>query len=151
MLFISHRGNLDGLNPERENTKGYVQEAIDKGFQVEIDIRVEDGSLFLGHDSPDCEIDLNWLCERSSSLWVHCKDFDSLSMLADKDLRIFFHEKERYSIISNKLIWAHDLSNVDSKCIIPLLTEDQVMTWNPKPVFGICSDFVSICLEKFGE
>lgn len=151
MLFISHRGNLDGLNPKRENTKSYIQEAIDKGFHVEIDIRTKDGLLFLGHDSPDYEIDLGWLCERSSSLWVHCKDFDSLSMLVDKDLRIFFHEKENYSIINNKLIWAHDLSNIDSKCIIPLLTEDQVMSWDPKPVFGICSDFVSICLEKFGE
>lgn len=46
MLFISHRGNLDGLNPKRENTKDYIQEAIDKGFQVEVDIRSKNGSLF---------------------------------------------------------------------------------------------------------
>lgn len=105
----------------------------------------------MGHDSPDYEINLDWLCERSNFLWVHCKDFDSLSMLVDKDLRVFFHEKESYSIINNKLIWAHDLSDVNAKCIIPLLTEDQVKSWNPIPVFGICSDFVNICLEKFGE
>lgn len=151
MLFISHRGNLNGLNPERENTKEYIQEAINEGYEVEIDVRSKDGLLFLGHDSADYEVDLDWLRERRECLWIHCKDFESLSILVDENLKIFFHEKENYSIISNNLIWAHDLSKVDSKCIIPLLTKEQVLHWNKEPVFGICSDFISICLEKFSE
>ena len=151
MILISHRGNLNGLNPERENTKEYVQEAINRGYQVEIDIRAKNDLLFFGHDTPDREVDQSWLCERREFLWIHCKDFDSLSMLIDSNLRTFFHEKESYSIISNKLIWAHDLSKFNSRCIIPLLSEEQVVSWRQQPVFGICSDFINICMERFGE
>ena len=38
MIYISHRGNTNGKNPARENTKSYIDEAIAKGFDVEIDI-----------------------------------------------------------------------------------------------------------------
>ncbi len=37
--IISHRGNLDGPIPERENSPDYIDQAIKWGFVVEIDIR----------------------------------------------------------------------------------------------------------------
>ena len=52
MIFISHRGNLDGLNPDRENSPDYIDEAIKLGFDVEVDVRTKDGQLWLGHDEP---------------------------------------------------------------------------------------------------
>ena len=33
MILIAHRGNINGPNPERENTVSYIQEALDKGYQ----------------------------------------------------------------------------------------------------------------------
>ena len=36
VTLISHRGNLDGLNPERENSPDYIDEAISKGYDVEM-------------------------------------------------------------------------------------------------------------------
>ena len=47
MRYISHRGNLTGRDPFRENTVEYIQEALDKGFDVEIDVRCVDGKLYL--------------------------------------------------------------------------------------------------------
>ena len=38
MILISHRGNVNGKLPNRENTISYIKEAIAKGFDVEIDI-----------------------------------------------------------------------------------------------------------------
>ena len=43
MLFISHRGNLSGPQPENENKVSYIQAAIDKGFSVEVDVIDFDG------------------------------------------------------------------------------------------------------------
>ena len=45
MILISHRGNTNGKNINRENTKSYIDEAIAKGFDVEIDICKWDGVI----------------------------------------------------------------------------------------------------------
>ena len=41
MKLISHRGNLTEINPERENTEPYIDEAISKGYDVEVDVRTK--------------------------------------------------------------------------------------------------------------
>jgi glycerophosphoryl diester phosphodiesterase len=52
MKLIAHRGNINGPNPLRENSIDYIEEAISEGFDVEIDLRVEDNQCYLGHDDP---------------------------------------------------------------------------------------------------
>ena len=37
MKLISHRGNIDGPQPDRENSPNYINEAIEAGYNVEID------------------------------------------------------------------------------------------------------------------
>ena len=37
--FISHRGNLNGPDRDNENKQSYIEFALNKGFDVEIDIR----------------------------------------------------------------------------------------------------------------
>ena len=53
MILISNRGNVDGVNLEKENTQSYIQQAIDLGYDVEIDVRYINNKFWLGHDSPD--------------------------------------------------------------------------------------------------
>ncbi len=38
MFLISHRGNISGKLPERENTVDYIQEALGLGYDVEVDV-----------------------------------------------------------------------------------------------------------------
>ena len=47
MKFISHRGNLDGPMKEFENHPDYINDAIKKGFDVEIDVRVKKMKAFI--------------------------------------------------------------------------------------------------------
>tara|TARA_R110002110_G_scaffold1903_6_gene8674 strand:+ start:49 stop:519 length:471 start_codon:yes stop_codon:yes gene_type:complete len=154
MRLISHRGNINGVNPKLENTKEYVDLAIDKGYSVEIDVWYSNG-FWLGHDNPQYPVDLEWLVDRSQKLYIHCKNFESLSALLDYNesgipphpdlgLVLFFHEKEDYTIISNNKIWAHNLSNINDKCVIPLLTKSQITNWVKQPVYGVCSDFIEL-------
>ena len=123
MKLIAHRGNINGKITSKENTQIYIQEAIDKGYDVEID---------------------DWLLERQDNLWVHCKNFQALTQLIKTNLKLFYHEKEDYTIISNKCIWAHNLNNIDNKCIIPLLSKEDVENWKPIKVLGVCSDYIEL-------
>ena len=59
MKLISHRGNIDHINPSHENSPDYIQEAINKSFDVEVDCWVTNHTLYLGHDKPDYPITLN--------------------------------------------------------------------------------------------
>ena len=50
MKFISHRGNTQSTNLNEENNPNYIEKAIELGFEVEIDLRVHNNNLYLGHD-----------------------------------------------------------------------------------------------------
>ena len=58
MLFISHRGNLSGPQPENENKLSYISAALDKGFAVEVDVIDFDerDTFTLGHDKGQEEV-----------------------------------------------------------------------------------------------
>lgn len=150
MILISHRGNIDNIKPEMENRLEYIQAAIDAGYEVEVDVWVKDGRFFLGHDGPQYEFDPAWMYARNDKLWVHTKNFTALRTLIDSNLRIFFHEQEKHTIIHNcKLIWSHNLEEADEKSIIPLLSLESLMSkYEEVKVYGICSDYVGI-LKKY--
>jgi glycerophosphoryl diester phosphodiesterase len=146
MILISHRGNLNGRIPERENSLEYIDEAIDMGFYVEIDVRTKENDLYLGHDEPQYLVTLDWLNERSEFLYIHVKDFKSLdALIMYNNLKIFFHTLEEHVIINNtKVFWSHDIKNISEKSIIPLLSLDEIKLNShlKNNVFGICSDYI---------
>ena len=43
MKIISHRGNIRGPNPEKENRPSYIDCALGNGYDVEIDINTVKG------------------------------------------------------------------------------------------------------------
>jgi len=155
MKLISHRGNISAVIPERENSQMYIQEAIDAGYDVEIDVRYINGILYLGHDQPEYAIELSWLIERKHSLWIHTKNYAALSFLIELNLRVFFHQKEEHTIINHcNMIWSHNLMEADSRSVVPLISlQDITDAKNDvypgfsaarlKHVYGVCSDFIS--------
>ena len=81
--------------------------------------------------------------DRNQKLWVHTKNFPALRRLITSNLRIFFHEKEKHTIINNSnIIWSHDLTEADEKSIIPLLSLESIKNYDGKKVHGICSDYI---------
>lgn len=148
MILISHRGNTSGLYPELENSPNYIDQAIAQGYDVEMDVRLVDGKLYLGHDEPQYQVTFAWLLDRQTNLWVHCKNFGALSLLIHSELRTFYHQKENHTIINAcNLIWSHELSEANEDSIIPLLSlEDINRQPIPTNVYGICSDFVDVLI-----
>lgn len=140
-FFISHRGNLIGKAPIKENTISYIQEALLNGFDVEIDIWYKNEVLFLGHDGPEQKVSLEWLNERKDKLWVHCKSLETLSFFnkLDSSFNYFFHDNDEATLTSKGFIWVfpgkQPVSN--SIAVMPEIHNDDY-----SQCIGICSDLI---------
>ena len=65
MILISHRGNINGPNPEMENNPEYIQKALDLGYDVEVDVwGTKYGAWYLGHDDKEYLIDVEFFTTR---------------------------------------------------------------------------------------
>lgn len=138
MLIISHRGNLDGPNPEKENTLPYISSAIKKGFIVEVDLWVDDNSkYFLGHDKPEHPVTLEWLEDRSSNLIVHTKNIEAAQMLHGGRLNWFYHTDEDIVLTSKGWIWTYPGVFL-RKGIVVQIGEPDI---NIPVVHGVCTDY----------
>jgi hypothetical protein len=144
MILISHRGNIDGRIPEKENHPSYIDAAIKAGYDVEVDLWEITGELFLGHDEPQYPIDFDWLEDRSSVLWIHCKNIEALISCSDDDysmamLNYFWHEEDTVTLTSFNWIWAYPGKQPikGSIAVMPEINNDNI-----SEAGGVCSDFI---------
>jgi hypothetical protein len=140
MKLISHRGNLTGADPLLENHPDYIRIALDKGYDVEVDVWACLDSLYLGHDKPLYKIDFAFFLKYKKFLWIHCKNTQAISVLishqADLLLNFFWHENDAMTFTSLGYLWAY--VGVDIPCSIALLPESYSYGLQDKA--GICSD-----------
>lgn len=140
MILISHRGNIRGPVPDKENRPSYIDCAIGNGYHVEIDVRSVNGELWLGHDEPQYKIDHNWLDKRRQYLWIHCKN--TQAAVECWSYHSFCHTADPFTYTTSGKIWLHDLNQkIDDNTIIPLISIDDIA----KPINGnpyaICTDY----------
>jgi len=155
MKIISHRGNLTGPNPIRENGVGYIEEAISEGFDVEIDLRVEDNECYLGHDDPQYFVTIEWLIKYKDVLWIHCKNMEALEKLSNSmvEFNYFWHESDRYTLTSKGIGWVLVGQIPYSKSIIVLPEGIDLYYYQPEYIersYGICTDKPLFYKNKFG-
>lgn len=142
MIYISHRGNINGRIEESENKPEYIDDTISMGYDVEVDVWYVDKSWWLGHDEPQYQIDLEWIDKRSSNLWVHCKNVEAVEYFYEnenecKDINWFWHEEDTLTLTSYGYIWAYPGKQPIKKSIavMPELYNDDISNCH-----GICSD-----------
>lgn len=148
---ISHRGNLNGPNPEQENQPSYIDLAINKGYTVETDIHYVKGDFYLGHDYPAVRVTPPWLKIRKKYLILHCKDLDCLFLLKD-EYHCFWHQNDDYTLTSNNLIWTYPNKKVGPSCVIvdnDLPTKAKVETWRNNLIYGVCTDYAQDLFKLF--
>jgi hypothetical protein len=148
MIFISHRGNLDGRQPWLENKPDYIKRALELLFDVEIDVWCIDGVWFLGHDKPTYHIEESFL--ENPKLWCHAKNGEALRRMVESNrINCFWHEGDMWTLTSNGSIW----SLLESKYSphpeflggsIFLTNEPPRDVYVPKDAGGICSDYIDI-------
>jgi len=145
MILISHRGNIRGPVPEKENRPSYIDCAIGSKYYVEIDVRLINGELWLGHDEPQYKIDHNWIEHRKQYLWIHCKNLEAAKECSK--YQSFCHTEDPFTYTSTGKIWLHDLSmKVDNNTIIPLIDKEEVESFFifTESPYGICTDYPAL-------
>lgn len=152
MLYISHRGNLEGPNTAKygENHPDSILHAINLGFDCEVDVRwIEGKGYFLGHDQPEYKVDENFFYHHK--LFTHCKDVATFYQLDPRRrlhaftyVKIFFHQQDDITtIVNSEYLWSFPRADViltpRSIAVLPEL----VPNWKGlEKVMGVCSDYL---------
>ena len=138
MKLISHRGNLNGKISNEENSPKYILNALNEGFDVEIDVWYKDNNFFLGHDEPEFLIKAEFL--ENKKLWCHAKNLDALLNLSKINSIYFWHQEDDYTLTSNGYIWTYPGKELtlNSICVLP----EKFNKREVNKCYGICSDFI---------
>ena len=142
MILISHRGNINGRNELRENSIEYISEALNSGFDVEIDVWYKDGEWFLGHNGPENYVVLDFL--KNDKLWCHAKNIEALNRMLKNNINCFWHQEDDVTLTSNGYIWTYPGKELTEKSIV-VMPEKYLEKWwkyDFKDLSGICSDHI---------
>lgn len=149
MIYIAHRGNLEGPNPEKENHPDYIKAALDAGFDVEIDVWFVGGKFILGHDKPQYEVEEEFLYE--GYFWQHAKNVEALHQLMEisrfEDINCFYHDTDDCVLTSHGWIWTYPGKKIVGTAIAVM--PEKVLGWDVSKAFGICTDFPKKYSKEF--
>lgn len=148
MLFIAHRGNLNGPSLD-ENNPDYVANAIANGYHAEIDVWLKNEKIFLGHDRPQYEIKARYLDQFKDKLWCHAKNAEALYMLRTLDNICFWHQEDDMVLTSNGFIWVYPGKPLTTMSIAVM--PESVVRWDTSIAFGICTDKVKLYEKELFE
>ena len=143
MIYIAHRGNLNGPDPKNENNPEYLLQAISNGFYVETDLWLIDNELYLGHDKPDYKVDINFLLNIKEKIFCHCKNIEALHFLITNfnEIECFFHNEDECVLTSKNHIWNYPGIKLTpiTICVMPEYVGQKI----DRVCYGVCSDFVN--------
>lgn len=150
MKIIAHRANINGPSSKNENQLSSIKDCLDLGYDVELDIRLLEGKLYLGHDKPQLIITIEELGMIKNKVWVHCKNLQALSFFSqiDEEFNYFWHEEDSYTLTSKGYIWAYPGKELSPECIC-VMPEINYPTNNMKylrnlSISGICTDYPNL-------
>ena len=138
MRLIAHRGNTNGPS-DMENHPTHIEQALNEGYDVEVDVWFVDGEFYLGHDEPTYKVEPNFLFEEG--LWCHAKNWQALNELKWWGVEHYFwHQEDDFTLTSSGYIWTYPGGVVgeDSIAVMP-----EQINLIDKSIFGICSDYVA--------
>ncbi len=148
MIYIAHRGNINGPDPINENKPEYLLKAINNGYYVETDLWVIKNELFLGHDKPTYKIDIQFLLNIKKYLFCHCKNIDALYYIIKnhEDIECFYHHSDECVLTSKNHLWNFPGTKLTplTICVMPEMI-NQIIDTN---CYGVCSDYVYDILHK---
>ena len=146
MKLISHRGNLNGRIPEKENHPDYILKTLALGYDVEVDVWSKNRQWYLGHDENSYEIKRIFLT--TPGLWIHAKNSEALERLSlyPDEINYFWHQNDDYALTSKGYFWVYPgryLFYHKSICVCPEIAcgGDWIKC------YGVCSDFI----ETYGK
>jgi hypothetical protein len=138
MNFIAHRGNTRGPQPSFENTEDYLQDALDKGYHIEVDIQLYRGALYLGHDAPNIHVNEKFI--KQSNVICHAKTFEAMGPLLTLGCHSFFHQEDDITLTSRAKIWCYPGKFAMHQDAIWLDLHNIPLPDDIPNIWGICGD-----------
>lgn len=132
--IISHRGCLSGPDNKDENAPWQIREALNIGFDVEIDLWYNNNKLSLGHDSPTYDIAEDFLTDK---MWIHCKNYEAVEYMRNKNINWFWHDLDKMTLTSQGFIWCFPDVYVAGGITVDLGTPHIIN----KNILGVCTDY----------
>lgn len=142
MIYIAHRGLFLGPDEKLENSPQQIELALKQGWACEIDLWVQDNTLWLGHDLPQYQVGLEFITQ--PGLWIHCKNFSALAYCQNySQLNYFWHETDAYTMTSKGFLWVYPGKETNHRSIqvMPEMADPELKNINAKAL-GVCSDYV---------
>jgi hypothetical protein len=151
MILISHRGNINGIDSAQENAIPYINNALELGYHVEIDVRGMNGKLFLGHDEIQEEISGDFLSNQK--FWIHAKNTEAVELLVNwnntskNHIHWFWHQQDDITLTSLNYVWTYPGKEISSGAIAVL--PENFPGWDLEKAGGICSDNILFYKNKY--
>jgi hypothetical protein len=150
MKLIAHRGLLKGPDSQKENHPSAVADALDQGFDAEVDLWLIGNTPMLGHDKAQYVMPTDWFLQ--SGLWIHAKNFEAADWLIElrktaPHVNFFWHDSDTRTLTSQGFWWTYPNQQlgIHSVAVMPEWHEKDLVAWAAKQqCYGICSDYVGI-------
>lgn len=141
MFYIAHRGNTDGPLEFYENKPDYINSALAKKYDVEVDLWRHNKKWYLGHDEPQYVIDQDFLFNKK--IWCHIKNLEALDYVANKlvNVHYFWHDTDSYTLTSKGYVWVYPGEKLIDRCIAVKPEINNLLP--PDNIGGICSDYIA--------
>ena len=146
MNLISHRGNINGVQPGMENMPEYIEDTLKKGYDVEVDVWYKNG-FYLGHDNPTYGIDVRFL--QRPEIWCHAKNLEALiEMKKYSNIHYFWHQNDDVTLTSRGFMWVMPGKQplCGSIAVLPELNNEDV-----SQSIGVCSDYIEKYKKRNGK
>ncbi len=150
MKLISYRGNINGPNPESENTVPYVNDAISEGYVVAVDVWLADGKLYLCTTRPHIastsrsrgyhvgpayyEVSESYL--ENSMILVRARSPDTLVRLAKNGRVHCFHTNKQSAVTSQGFLWT--TRDATGPNVLRVSLEGDPVS----PCYAVCSSYI---------
>lgn len=146
--LIAHRGIIDGNYSGKENRVETIINAMNLGYEVEVDVHLYENELWLGHDAPQepLRLLLNESDLSNFYIWFHCKDSGSLDFFQraySASAQYFWHDKDEFTITSIGNVWTANLAGCyPERTIVVAKNKSDALSQLETNCFGICSPYV---------
>lgn len=140
MVHISHRGNLK--SNEWDSNPIRVNQVLDLGYDVEVDVWVAGGKYLLGHDQGKYEVTKDFLA--NNKLWCHAKNLPALNSMLDDDIHCFWHQEDSFTLTSKNFVWTYPGQPTTSRSVIVCRSIKEASYYKDMGVYGICSDYAGL-------
>ena len=115
-------------------------EALEQGYNAEVDVWHYSHCLYAGHEAPTHRIPGKLLTD--DRVWFHAKNFDAFQVLLEAKVpHVFYHVIDDYALTSCGHIWTYPGK---MSCPLSILMLVGPYCQVREDVYGVCGDYVGL-------